>query len=270
MKRLSLLTITAALAFAPAPASAIVGGSDAKPGEFPSVAHILIDKAFQCTGTLVTPNHVVTAAHCDSIIPGGVVNVPLGQPGQLIDVRVGAMQTFGTDGERRTGKRTYVNPGWAGIGTFHHDVGIIELSAPVTNKAPVKVAGTGEESLWAPGTLATIAGFGATEYGGDQPDTLQKAQVPIVQDSVAAAAYDSFENQTQIGAGYPEGGVDSCQGDSGGPLYVPAPDGVRLAGDTSYGDGCGEPNKPGIYGRLGAPTLREWVRSIAPAAVAGS
>ena len=269
-RRFSLLCATAALAAAPAPAQAIVGGTDAQPGEFPAVAHILIDKAFQCTGTLVTPNHVITAAHCDSLIPGGIVNVPIGQPGQLIEVRVGAMQTFGTDGARRTGKNVYVNPGWAGIGSFSYDVSVVELSAPVTDKAPVQIAGRGEESLWAPGTLATIAGYGVTESGGDQPETLQKAQVPIVEDAVAAKAYDSFESQTQIGAGYPEGGVDTCQGDSGGPLFVPAPDGLRLAGDTSYGDGCAEPNKPGIYGRLGAPTLREWVRSIAPAAVAGS
>jgi trypsin len=267
-KRLSLLCATAALAIAPAPAGAIVGGTDAKPGEFPSVAHIVIDQAFQCTGTLVTPNHVVTAAHCDSLVPGGIVNVPIGQPGQLIEVRVGGVETFGNDGETRLGKQVYVNPGWAGIGTFNHDVSVVELSAPVTNKEPVLVAGRGEESLWSAGTLATIAGYGTTESGGDQPEILQKAQVPITTDEYAAAAYDSFENQTQIGAGYPQGGVDTCQGDSGGPLYVPNGVGLRLAGDTSYGDGCAEPGKPGIYGRVADTTLREWIRSVAPAAVA--
>ena len=270
IKRLSVLCALAALGVAPAPAGAIVGGTDARPGEFPAVAHIVIDEAFQCTGTLVTPTHVVSAAHCDSIVPGGIVNVPLGQPGQLIRVRVGGVETFGTDGESRVGKNVYVNPGWAGIGSVSHDVSVIELSAPVLNKAPVKIAGSAEEGLWAPGTLATIVGYGATESGGDQPEILQKAQVPIVEDAYAAAAYDSFENETQIGAGYEQGGVDTCQGDSGGPLFVPASTGLRLAGDTSYGDGCAEPGKPGIYGRLGDDTLREWVRSVVPGAVAGS
>lgn len=37
-----------------APAQAVVGGQDATPGEYPYVAHLLIDRAFQCTGTLVT------------------------------------------------------------------------------------------------------------------------------------------------------------------------------------------------------------------------
>ena len=58
---LATLAVTAGVA---TPAHAVVGGQDASPGEYPYVAHILIDRAFQCTGTLVTPTHVVTAAHC--------------------------------------------------------------------------------------------------------------------------------------------------------------------------------------------------------------
>jgi hypothetical protein len=51
---------------------------------------------------------------------------------------------------------------------------------------------------------------------------------------------------------------------------VPAPaGGLRLVGDTSYGEGCARPGKPGIYGRLGDTVLREWIRSVAPNAVAG-
>src|SRR5215207_11688395 len=85
-------TLAAGLVVA-APAQAVVGGNDAEPGEYPYVAHILIDRSFQCTGTLVTPTHVVTAAHCSSLVPGGVANVPLGQPGQLIEVSLGAHRT---------------------------------------------------------------------------------------------------------------------------------------------------------------------------------
>jgi trypsin len=269
-----------------APANAIVGGHDAAPGAYPSVAHIVIDRNFQCTGTLVTPTHVVTAAHCGSLLPGGVANVPIGQPGQLIELSIGTYKTptssllggYRSDGEVHTAKSVTVNPGWAGLGSVGHDVAVIELDAP-SAKAPVKIASADERSLWTAGTLATIAGFGVTQADGDQPAVLQEAQVPIVDDAVAAAAYPSavdgvdalfggFESATQVAAGYPEGGVDSCQGDSGGPLLVPAGSEMRLVGDTSYGSGCAESGHPGVYGRLADTTLREWIASVAPGAVA--
>src|SRR4051812_36749090 len=94
MSRLVACLATVALGLGvSSPAYAVVGGSDAAPGQYPYVAHILIDRSFQCTGTLVTPRHVVTAAHCGSLAPGGVANVPIGQPGQLIELSIGAHRT---------------------------------------------------------------------------------------------------------------------------------------------------------------------------------
>jgi trypsin len=286
MSRFAAFVSTLALALGvSSPAHAVVGGNDADPGEYPYVAHILIDRSFQCTGTLVTPRHVVTAAHCSSLAPGGIANVPIGQPGQLIEVSIGAHETpagsllggHESDGEHHVASAVHVNPGWAGLGSVSHDAAIVELDTP-SAKQPVKIASAAERSLWAPGTMATIAGFGVTESGGDQPDVLQEARVPIVADSVAAEAYPylvdgvdpvfgGFESRTQVAAGFPQGGVDTCQGDSGGPLMVPAGDAMRLVGDTSYGAGCAEPGFPGVYGRLADATMREWIASIAPNAI---
>ena len=288
---MTLRTLLAACVLAlgvTAPAHAIVGGNDASPGEYPYIAHITIDRAFQCTGTLVTPTHVVTAAHCTSISgPTLFTSVPLGQPGQLVELTIGAHKTpepyldagynGESGGEEHVAKSVSVAPGYLGVGSVASDVSVIELARP-SAKAPVKIAGPGERSLWSPGTLATIAGFGVTEFEGDTPDVLQEARVPIVEDSVAAEAYPylapgvdalfgGFENKTQIGAGYARGGVDSCQGDSGGPLLVPASNGFRLVGDTSYGYECAEPGYPGIYGRIADSTLRPWIESVAPGSV---
>jgi secreted trypsin-like serine protease len=157
-------------------------------------------------------------------------------------------------------------------------VAVVELDSP-SSKPPVKIASAAERSLWTAGTMATIAGYGVTESGGEQPEFLQEAQVPITADAVTAEAYPylidgvdplfgGFESRTQIGAGFPEGGVDTCQGDSGGPLLVPAGAELRLVGDTSYGNGCAEPGFPGVYGRVADDTMREWIRSVAPGAIA--
>lgn len=259
------------------PAQAIVQGKDAAPGEYPYVAKITIDGIFGCTGTLVTPTHVVSAGHCTSLAPGGIANVPIGQPGQLIEVNVGAYQAPFRDGERFIGKKVSVAPQYAGVFSVRDDVSVIELDRP--SSAPtVKIASAAERNLWSPGTTATIVGYGVTESGGDPPKILQEATVPIRTDADAAKAYPylvggvdplfgGFEAESQLAAG--NGTGDTCQGDSGGPLLVPAPDGAfRLAGDTSYGVGCNEPKYPGVYGRVAGDYLREWIRSIAPGAIA--
>ncbi len=126
--------------------------------------------------------------------------------------------------------------------------------------APTQVAGAGERSIWTPGTLETIVGWGATEEGGDPPDRLQEAQVPITTDAYCAGAYSDFDPATMVCAGFPQGGVDTCQGDSGGPMFGRTTAGaLRVVGTTSFGEGCARPGKPGVYGRVADDTLRPWI-----------
>ena len=276
--RICLLALALSAGLA-TPAHAIVNGTNASPGEYPYVAKITIDGAFGCTGTLVTPTTVISAAHCASLVPGGVANVPIGQPGQLIEVSIGAYAAPFDDGEHHVARSVAVAPGYLGLNSVREDVSVITLDTP-SSKPTVKIANASERSLWSAGTTATIAGYGVTESEGDPPAILQEAQVPIRTDADAAAAYPylidgvdplagGFESGTQLAAG--DGRADTCQGDSGGPLLVPAPSGgFRLVGDTSYGVGCADPDYPGIYGRLAGDTLRTWIASVAPGAIAST
>jgi secreted trypsin-like serine protease len=248
-----LVACVSMAAFAPS-SQAVVGGSDAAPGEFPSVAEITFG-AFGCTGTLIDSTHVLSAGHCGSAT-GAAVASPLGWPAALIDVRIGSNKSG--EGERVPVQSVTVSPEYLGL-TSENDISILTLSRAST-KAPTKVAGAAQRSIWNPGVLATIAGWGVTEEDGDAPDTLQKAQVPITTDAYCADAYSDFDAETMVCAGFPEGGVDTCQGDSGGPLFASG----LVVGVTSFGEGCARPGKPGVYARVADTKLREWVRSVAP------
>ena len=263
--RRTLLACAAAcatLGASAAPSSAVVGGTDASPGEYPAVAQISFGFIFNCTGTLISPDTVLTAGHCGSLTAPGRVASPASYPPQTIHVRIGHHQD-GTGGEVVPVSRTIVQPSYIGF-TSSYDIALLKLSRNAT-KAPVKVSGAAETSLFNVGTMETIVGWGLTEENGTGPEFLQEAQVPIVDEATCDEQNESvggMDPATNICAGYPQGGIDTCQGDSGGPMFGRTSGGVlRVVGATSYGDGCARANRPGVYAAVGKPELREWIRS---------
>ena len=132
--------------------------------------------------------------------------------------------------------------------------------------------GSADDALWAPGDDLAISGWGSTSEGGSIPNQLREARVPRVADSTCGQSdyYGSaFDPGTMVCAGFDAGGVDTCQGDSGGPLAASTQDPLptsendpsewRLAGITSWGDGCARPKKPGVYTRVAAPAIRDFI-----------
>ena len=259
---LALVVTGACLAATAAPSMAIVGGSNASPGEFPSVAEITFGQSFLCTGTLISPTYVLTAGHCGSIT-GDAVASPASWPAALIDVHIGSNKSG--QGEQVPVAQAIVEPSY--LATSGYDVTLLQLSRPAA-ETPTKVAGSGEGTLWTPGTSEQIVGWGTTSENGSLPDTLQKANVPVTTDADCGKAYSDFDAKTMVCAGYPQGGTDTCQGDSGGPMFGHTTLGeLKVVGATSYGDGCARPGKPGVYARVADSALREWIRSQTPAGV---
>ncbi len=263
---LTTLLATTALAASASPAFAIVGGTNAPAGKYPSTANVTIASAFGCTGTLIAPTWVLTAGHCGSVTGGTGVATPIAFPGAAFDVTVGTTAADGTGGERLSVAQAYIPSSY--LLTQGSDVTLLKLSAPAKT-TPTPVAGPALAGIWAPGAQTEIVGFGVTSEGGSAPDTLQQAVVPRLADATCSAQVgSSFEDRTQLCAGYPQGGVDTCQGDSGGPEYARTATGaLRVVGATSYGEGCARPDTPGVYARVADTTLREWIRGLAPAGV---
>jgi secreted trypsin-like serine protease len=279
--RVFIAALLGALLFA-APAQAVVGGKPVPDGQFRYVANVRIMDSFGCTGTLIAPQWVLTAGHCGSStgsLSMGLAPSPVAWPPSAYQVVLGTVHADGSGGEAHSVSQVLVDSDYIVTNGTGNDVTLMKLDTP-SKIPPMQIAAVGERSSWNPGALTTIAGFGTTsENASDPPPIMQFAQVPITTDAYCAQAYPnglsevgddgSFDPKTMVCAGYPQGGTDTCEGDSGGPLLAHLPHGgLRLAAATSFGSGCAEAGKPGVYARLAEGPIRDWLKSVVPGAFA--
>jgi trypsin len=262
------------------PVRRIVGGSPTTIARWPWQASIGLHpdlfpgptngfERHMCGGALVAPRIVVSAAHCffDDLTRSFF-------PPNEHQVITGRTQLSSSAGQVHDLANYFVFTDRLGFPLFNSrtmewDV-IILLLASRSSEKTIKVAGPHEIAAWGPGQEAFITGWGTTAEDGELSDVLRQASIKMIADQTCRLLYGAeFSPALMICAGELAGGVDACQGDSGGPLVVSiAGEGYRLVGDTSWGDGCARPNRPGVYGRLADEPIRGALRE-AILAVAG-
>jgi hypothetical protein len=241
-------------------AGRIAGGRPAQPGAFPWMVALLDAtepdpfRAQFCGGSLIAPEWVLTTAHC-FFDPRGEPDVDV----QSLDLLLGTTVLQIGAGQRIRAAQIVIHPNYDPVrgGQGGNDIALVRLSRPV-DLPTLPLVQPDQTNLTAPGTFATILGWGATfphtleEEPSGFPRALQQAEVPLVSNEVCNApqSYNGIILDTMLCAGFPQGGVDTCKGDSGGPLVVPTSSGFALAGIASFGRGCGQPNFYGVYTRV--------------------
>jgi secreted trypsin-like serine protease len=226
-----------ALELTEAPAAKIVNGTPCSGLTKSPVVAILKNtpdgKTGLCTGTMLSPNKVLTAAHC---LDGAA----------SIDI------LFGVTADKFayvTASSWNIHPTFSRAG-FVDDVGIVHspVSLPVPN-LPILTSSAPKI-----GDKVSIFGYGAASGGADIDGKLRAGAMTIggVDVSRIYAYFDASSSNT-------------CSGDSGGPMLLQVGGQQTIVGTTSYGSSlnCSVGELSG-FSNLQSPSTQSFIRSVAP------
>jgi secreted trypsin-like serine protease len=176
--------------------------------------------SYFCTGTLIHPRAVLTAAHC-------LENTSSDQ------VEIGYQTLSGLDvpsSKRRQVQEVVSHSGYSwqgqsehnsGVGEFN-DIALLILSEAIDQEVtPVLPADSVQGALQDRANL-TVSGFGINDLSSFADGELFSGQVPLI-----------YLGQKEILAGDAGNQTDTCNGDSGGPVYVTVQGQRYLVGVTS-------------------------------------
>ncbi len=195
-----------------------------------AVVRVIMSNGGLCTGTLIGPLTVLTAAHCEAAVVS--VEFELGEAGAPLVVDAVAQKPH-PDWNRQTGD---------------HDLALIQLSTAVTRVAPVALS-TRRFTEGDVGRQVRVVGYGV-------PQTESSTGVGVRREATV-----TIRRLLPFSLEAGDVGRRACVGDSGGPALLPLgeTDMEYLAATVSNGDpGC---QRLGYYARLDVDL--EWVLTTA-------
>ncbi len=235
MRRIALAAF-AALLFATepiiGPAHAIVGGKPADADLKAETAMIVSTRGATCTGVVLAPSVVLTAAHCVQPAADYAVVVFEAAGPRLIPVARVALHPSFDPNSFETRRPT-------------PDLALLKLSAPLPGSFRAAQLSY-ETALPAKRTGFTLVGFGVTKDGdGKSAGTLRTVSLPSI--GTTGGIMIRLSNGASAGG---------CTGDSGGPVFLDGVVAGIIGWSTASGGarGCG-----GVTGATLVGPQRPWI-----------
>jgi hypothetical protein len=237
------------------------GECDSKSGAWPWMVAIYRlenngNTVFHCGGTIIGDCWVLTAAHCLKGYHPDDLLVVVGDTERY--VRQFTEKTY-------TVERSFIHPTYEQGGDYNRDIGLLKLPCNISCSPFIRkgcLPTTRDEIFYTPGTNCIVAGWGATEkreHGGRtsaKSTAMKELHLPIADHerckNSTSDRYKEDVTEFTVCAGDGTGQNDACDGDSGGPLFCKRPNEEKyvVVGIVSWGEGCGQAGKYGIFTHL--------------------